>query len=295
MIHSPRVLFALAFGGALALSATACSEKQAEFQPKGPAPIAAKKSDKPIDDHALCDWKNKPDRESTETTGVGASSPNVRRVFQLVGTGEDRHKVLICREVDTNLDGIKDVVRFYNEKGESTREEADTNYDGKIDTRISFSKGHITEVELDTDFDGKFDEWKSYSGGKLSRIKRSTNHDAKVDRWEIYRDGQLERIGVDLDGDGRVDRWDHDTEQRRKLEDADRKKDEEAAAKDRDKQEAAQKEAAKDADAADAADAAKPEGATDAAKPEGGKADATKPATTKTDAAKAHPAKPKKK
>ena len=39
--------------------------------------------------------------------------------------GADRQRILVCREIDTNLDGIKDVVRTFNEKGEALREEAD--------------------------------------------------------------------------------------------------------------------------------------------------------------------------
>jgi hypothetical protein len=128
----------------------------------------------------------------------------------MVGTGDGLHKVIMCREIDTNLDGIKDIVRTYNEKGESLHEEADTNYDGRVDTWITFGGGRIVKEELDTDFDGNPDVWKYYTGGQLSRIQRDTNRDSKPDRWEFYNDGKLERMGVDLDGDGHVDRWDHD-------------------------------------------------------------------------------------
>ena len=181
------------------------------------------------DDRSMCEWRGKADREASEVAGPGSLQPNVRRVYQLIGTGDDRHKILVCREIDTNFDGIKDVVRRYNEKGESAKEEADTNFDGRLDTWIVFAKGHLAEVKLDTDFDGNVDEWKYYSAGKLARVKRDTNHDGKADIWEIYQNGKLERIGVDADGDERVDRWDHDNEVRRKVEEADRKKEEEAA------------------------------------------------------------------
>jgi hypothetical protein len=140
--------------------------------------------------------------------------PNVRRVYQMVGTGESMHKVLICREIDTNFDGVKDIVRTYSEKGESVHEQADTNYDGRIDNVITFSGGHIAKEELDTNFNGTMDVWKYYVGGQLTRIQRDTNGDGKADRWEFYNDGKLERAGVDVDFDGHVDRWDHDEEAR---------------------------------------------------------------------------------
>jgi hypothetical protein len=132
----------------------------------------------------------------------------------MVGTGESVHKVLICREIDTNFDGVKDIVRTYNEKGESVHEQADTNYDGRIDNVITFSGGHIAKDELDTNFNGTMDVWKYYVGGQLTRIQRDTNGDGKADRWEFYNDGKLERAGVDVDFDGHVDRWDHDEEAR---------------------------------------------------------------------------------
>jgi hypothetical protein len=203
----------------------------AEMKPTTPVVKATRNADGTVNDQSRCEWKNRSDREASETAGPGSVQPNVRRVYQLVGSGDDRHKVLVCREIDTNFDGVKDVVRKYNDKGESLYEEADANYDGRVDTWITFSKGRLAEERVDTNRDGNPDVWKYYSGGKLSRVKRDTNFDGKADVWEIYRDDKLERMGVDVDGDEHVDRWDHDNEVRRKAEDDDRKKEEEAAAK----------------------------------------------------------------
>jgi hypothetical protein len=242
----------------LALGGAACAD-EAKFETKTPKVEAKKRADGTVDDHSMCEWKGKTDREASEVAGPGSIQPNVRRVYQLVGTGEDRHKVLICREIDTNFDGIKDVVRHYNDKGESVAEEADANYDGKIDTWITFIKGRLAEVKLDNSptRDGKPHEWKYYNAGKLTRVVRDTNFDGKPDVWEIYRDGKLERMGVDVDGDEHVDRWDHDTEMRRRFEDAERKKDEEEAAK-------AAKKAQLDKEAGDKANDAVDEGGKDA-------------------------------
>lgn len=175
-----------------------------------------------VDDQARCEFKGRADREAVETAGPGAVQPNVRRVYQMVGTGESMHKVLVCREIDTNLDGVKDIVRTYNEKGESLHEQADANYDGRIDTWITFTGGRIAKEEVDTDFDGNPDVWKYYVGGQLVRIQRDSNHDSRPDRWEFYTNGKLERVGMDLDFDGHVDRWDHDEIARQASEAADR-------------------------------------------------------------------------
>jgi len=175
-----------------------------------------------VDDQSKCEFRGRADREAVETAGPGAVQPNVRRVYQMVGAGESMHKVLICREIDTNLDGVKDIVRTYNEKGESLHEQADTNYDGRIDTWITFAGGRISKEELDTNFDGNPDVWKYYVGGQLVRIQRDINQDGRPDRWEFYTAGKLERVGSDLDFDGHVDRWDHDEVARQAAEAAER-------------------------------------------------------------------------
>jgi hypothetical protein len=196
-----------------------------------------------VDDRSLCNQKDAKDLEVSETAGPGAMQPNVRRVWKVFGTGADRRKVLVCREVDTNLDGFKDNARFYNEEGQSREERADTNYDGKIDTWNLFAKGRLAEVRIDRNHDGHPDEWKVFYDGKLTRVKRDTNFDKKPDTWEMYRKGRLERMGVDLDGDERVDRWDHDSQWRRETERAQEKEE-------RDKDEKKRKDAEEDAAAA---------------------------------------------
>ena len=194
--------------------------------PQGPGSIKAERraDGTIIDDRALCEFKGVKGLEVGETAGPGAIQPNVRRVWKVFGVGAARRKILVCREIDTNLDGLKDVVRTYDDEGQSKEERADTNFDGKIDTWNYFAKGRLSEVRLDHNHDGEPDEWKVYIAGDLSRVKRDTNFDGKPDVWEMYRKGRLERMGIDVNGDERVDRWDHDTEWRRETEQAEKKK-----------------------------------------------------------------------
>jgi hypothetical protein len=239
---------ALAFGAAgasLFALLAACNQGGAP-----PETAAQGSRDVPLtraDDHSRCDYKGRSDREVTETAGPGAIQPNIRRVYAIVGQGDDRHKILICREVDTNLDGIKDVVRTYNAKGEPLHELADTNYDGRIDTWITFAHGRMLKEELDTNHDGKPDEVRYYVQGKLSRVQRDTNHDGKPDVWEIYDKGHLQRMGVDLNHDGHVDRWDRDEIAEREEERKEAAEEEKA-----DKQKAAEAGAPAPASSADA-------------------------------------------
>ena len=172
----------------------------------------------PADDRSLCDgfvhWKSNPQLEVSETAGPGSLRPNIRRVYKVIGERDDRHQVLMCREIDTNLDGLKDVVRTFNEKGEPLHEEADTNYDGKIDDWTNFADGRIAEEDLDTTLSaGRPNVWKFYLEGQLSRIRRNTHcPSGKADTWEIYFKNRLERVGNDTTCDGHIDRWDRDAQ-----------------------------------------------------------------------------------
>lgn len=163
------------------------------------------------DDRSRCEVRGRADREVQESAAPNAESPNVRRVFGYVGQGHERRRVLLCREVDTNLDGVKDVVRTYDEHGEALSELADSNYDGRIDTWLTFRGGRVHKAELDRNGDGKPDEVRYYVDGRVSRIERDGNGDGKPDVFEVYVDGHLDRIGVDVNHDGTVDRWDRDT------------------------------------------------------------------------------------
>jgi hypothetical protein len=153
-----------------------------------------------------CEFRDRKDRVAVLTAGRGAKGPNVRRVYA-VGDERDGRRVLRCREVDTNLDGAKDVVRTYDEAGNAALEQSDSDYDGKIDTWVEFSSGIVVRAQFDRDRDGKPDEWKMYSGGHLARVQRDTSRDGKVDTWEVYEQGRLRRLGRDTDGDQRVDQW----------------------------------------------------------------------------------------
>jgi hypothetical protein len=161
-------------------------------------------------DMSRCDQKRRNDREVLETAGPGTTAPNVRRVYRVVDEGEEQVRVLICSEVDTDLDGSKDVVRIYSDRGDPLSEQADANYDGRIDTWITFAGGQVARMEFDRDRDGRPDELQQFIDGGVSRIERDTNRDGRSDIWEIYEDGRLRRMGVDLDHDGHVDRWDRD-------------------------------------------------------------------------------------
>lgn len=213
----------LAFGALASLAlVVACGGSDRQTQVAGGGSIDQSKW--PSDDRSMCNYRSNPELEVAETAGPGALRPNVRRVYKVFGNvGEARRKSLVCREVDTNLDGIKDVVRTFNAKGEAVHEESDRNYDGRIDVWINFVEGRLAQEDVDTNLDGKPDVWKFYVDGQLNRIRRDRNFDGKPDVWEMYRGGKLERVGVDETYDGHVDRWDRDEQLKAEQEAAERK------------------------------------------------------------------------
>jgi hypothetical protein len=159
-------------------------------------------------------WRGNAELEASETAGPSSMRPNIRRVYKMVGDHDSRHSVLVCREIDSNLDGVKDIVRTFNEKGEPLHEEADQNFDGKVDVWLSFTDGRISEEDVDTTFSiGRPNVWKFYVDGQLSRVRRNTHcASGAPDTWEIYYKDRLERVGTDANCDGHVDRWDRDAQ-----------------------------------------------------------------------------------
>ena len=208
--EGPEFLFVVGMAtGAILVTMHACGGSQ----PPPAAPAHAEQVAPTSEigaDQSRCQFEGRSDREVANTSGPGATEPNIRRVYVIVGEGENRHRVLSCREIDTNLDRVYDVVRTYDDQGESAHESVDSDYDGRYDTWHTFSNGRIAKTQIDSNGDGKPDQTRYYIRGKLSRVQRDTNHDGEPDVREVYEDGRLLRMGEDLDFDGHVDRWNRD-------------------------------------------------------------------------------------
>jgi hypothetical protein len=189
-------------------------------------PAATRSSALPTDakgGESHCDTNSRdPKYEVSEYDTSGDDKPDVRKVFLRIGDGTLARLVLVCRESDLNADGSKDIVRYYNEEGAALREEADRNFDGKMDELTFFQEGQILRQEFDFNHDGKVDTKIYFDKGRPLRAERdlqarnSTERWAP-DRWEYYEDGRVVRMGTDVDGDGKVDRWDRDMSTRQQL------------------------------------------------------------------------------
>ncbi|GAB4217500.1 MAG: hypothetical protein OHK0013_45030 [Sandaracinaceae bacterium] len=200
----------------LALGLVACGGTQQQSS-RGTRRRAARATTpgEQVDDRGRCETEGS-DREVSEYDTSGDEVPDVRRVFRRAGEPPLIRLVLTCREADLNGDGVKDVVRHYNDEGRPLREEADRNFDGQIDTITFFQDGRIVRQEVDDNGDGRVD-MKIFFGDEGEPLRaerdmagRSTPTQWHPDRWEYFEGGRMVRMGTDIDGDGRVDRWDRD-------------------------------------------------------------------------------------
>ena len=164
------------------------------------------------EDRSRCD-ATRPGRSSSEYDTNSDGVPYVRKVFQTVGEASEVHSVLVCREVDLNHDGSKDVFRFYNDEGRTLREEEDRDFDGRIDVITYFEGGDVVRREFDTNSDGMVDMRLYFRDHRAFRAERELQADSSpdfhADYWEFFdTHGNIVRIGWDYDHDGRADRWD---------------------------------------------------------------------------------------
>jgi hypothetical protein len=154
-------------------------------------------------------------REVSEYDTSGDGVADVRKVFSRLGEAGTGRLVMICREADVNRDGKKDVVRIYSDEGQPLREDADRNFDGKMDQITTYQSGEIVVQQFDDNFDGRYETKVFYQASRPVRAEqdisgRSTAEQWRPDRWEYFDGGKLVRMGTDLDGDTRVDHWDRD-------------------------------------------------------------------------------------
>jgi hypothetical protein len=197
------------------LIVAACGNKGEATNLEGTTVANAKRSGSlPGTAEGHCDAKD-PRHEVSEYDTSGDDQPDVRKVFLRLGEGSLARLVLVCRESDLNADGTKDIVRYYSDEGRPLREEADRNFDGKMDELTFFQEGQILRQEFDTQGDGKVDTKIYFDNGRPLRAERdlqarSTAERWQPDRWEYFEEGRVVRMGTDVDGDGKVDRWDRD-------------------------------------------------------------------------------------
>ena len=155
--------------------------------------------------------RGRADREASETAGPGAVQPNVRRVYQMVGTGEsmpqgahlprDRHQPRRRqgRRPHLQREG-REPPRGGRHQLRRPHRHLDHLLGGPPRRRRS-----STPTSTASPTSGSTT---SAASSRASSATRTTT--ASPTAGSSTRDGKLERMGVDVDFDGHVDRWDHD-------------------------------------------------------------------------------------
>ncbi|HTL70864.1 MAG TPA: hypothetical protein VL404_06195 [Candidatus Eisenbacteria bacterium] len=107
---------------------------------------------------------------------------------------------------DVDQDGFKETRETY-ENGALATVELDKNKDGKFDKKFYFEKGMKVRSEADTDFNGVVESWVTYdSAGKMALLAKDSNADGKPDKFQKMLKGpQLLLKEYDMNFDGRID------------------------------------------------------------------------------------------
>jgi len=108
--------------------------------------------------------------------------------------------------LDADGDGHPELIRFIDQhSGVLLRQEADTNYDGTLDTWDIYEDGVIVARRLDRNDDGRPDTWDEFVGGRAVSRERDRDDDGVRDIFYAYEDGVLVRESHDANDDGRID------------------------------------------------------------------------------------------
>jgi len=146
--------------------------------------------------------------------------------------GNSEPMVIIKRSLDADRDGNPEQIRYIDKStGEMIRKEADTDYDGALDTWHTYAGKSLDERTLDTNDDGRVDTWERYQGGRMvERIidrdgngrqdafytfskgslveeRHDRNDDGEADLIVTYQNRNKTRSREDSSGDGKIDTW----------------------------------------------------------------------------------------
>jgi hypothetical protein len=112
---------------------------------------------------------------------------------------------LLKMEADRNLDHKVDYIAHYDRHGLLAWAEADDDFNGTFETRLTFRDGNVQTMEVDNDGDGLPDVRTRYDNGVPQTVEQLDPHSGLPLRIEHYKLGKLLYADVDTDRDGRLD------------------------------------------------------------------------------------------
>lgn len=141
------------------------------------------------------------------------NTPDAFKYFRSETDAAGKEKlILVKREIDFNFDTKIDVWSVYENDGLTPAEEKyDLDFDGKVDSVVSYKAGVVEKRMLDMNFDGTMEVTKYYDGTNaqgeenLVRVERDLDRDGRPDQWEYYENGEILKAEEDKDHDGEPD------------------------------------------------------------------------------------------
>jgi hypothetical protein len=124
------------------------------------------------------------------------------------GQWQNRGELRVVRHsLDVDDDGAPEELRYVDvASGQLVRAELDRDFDGVIDTWITYQDGEPAVAVIDSNADARTDTWERYTGGQLEAKTLDRDHDGVKDTFYRYRDGELTTLLRDANNDGTVDR-----------------------------------------------------------------------------------------
>ena len=116
---------------------------------------------------------------------------------------------LLRRSLDVDRDGKPEEIRYEDLRtGQVIRTEHDTDYDGNMDSWVTYESGQPAVRVQDNNGDGRGDSWERFVGGRAVAKTLDTNGDDVKDTFYRYTDGELQEKLRDANDDGTIDRID---------------------------------------------------------------------------------------
>jgi len=96
------------------------------------------------------------------------------------------------RTEDQNGDGRPDVWRHYDARGELTRVDIDTNFDGRADRQEYYQSGALVRRELDRNFDDRVDLVEDFDAVSHEHVRSvlDVDFDGAADLLVLFQDGR---------------------------------------------------------------------------------------------------------
>ncbi|MEZ5462090.1 DUF2007 domain-containing protein [Dokdonella sp.] len=108
-------------------------------------------------------------------------------------------------EMDRNLDGRIDLILRYDRRNRIKDGSSDDDFDGTMETSLTYVRGNINLAETDTDGDGKPNIRWRYNKGVIDTVETVVPETGRSARIAHYHLNALVSAEVDVDLDGKVD------------------------------------------------------------------------------------------